>query len=91
MSSREKNKFEHVRSIAWTPCREMKGCLVEIKTGRRNVIQGKARNHSLQESWARRDANEAGQAPRCLLSWFSKCGPGIRVALKFFCVSQKAR
>lgn len=39
--------------------------LVEIKTGRKNVIGGKARNHRLQEFWAWQDTNEAGQVPHC--------------------------
>lgn len=84
MSSREKNKFESVRSIAGARCCEMKGCLVEIKTGRRNGVQVKARNHSRLESWAQRDAREPGKVPRGLLRWLPKHGPGIRVGLDVF-------
>ena len=84
MSSREKNKFERIRSIAGTRGREMKACLVEIKTGRRDVFRGKARNHSLSESWAQRDASEPGKVSRGLLRGSPKYGPGVWVGLDVF-------
>lgn len=69
-----------------------KGCLVKIKTGRKNVFREKARNHRLQEPWAWQDTNEAGQVPHCLLRWFLKYGPRIWVGREGFpCVSQKTR
>ena len=37
----------------------------KIKTGKKNVIGGKARNHRLQEFWAWQDTNEASQVPHC--------------------------
>lgn len=65
MSSREKNKFGHVKSVVWTWGHEMKGWVGRNKDRQEKCHWGKSKKSQITGILGLQDTNEAGQVLHC--------------------------